>query len=142
MPPTGAPQATKYILADAFDWRTARIGAWLCVLALAVLSLIPRDWILRSDNLFEIQPIPVAEHGLAYLLTGLVVAVGYGAQYRSPQLILTLVGYAAVLELGQNLAPGRGPGLGEFGGGALGAMLGVLIGEKIRAWRRTRTLPA
>ncbi len=122
--------------------RIARAFAWFCVIALAVLSLIPKDRLIHSDGLVAVPPIPFAEHTLAYFLTGLVVAVGYSGQYRTSRLVLTLVGYAAVLELGQYLAPGRSPGLGEFGAGAVGATLGLFIGEKIWALLRSRMFAA
>lgn len=94
--------------------RAARIGTWVCAFLLAILSLAPDDWLLRSNEFLDIQPIPFVEHALAYFLTGIIVAIGYSPRYRKPQLVLLLIAYAAILELGQHLTPDRSPRFAEF----------------------------
>lgn len=140
---TGKPPAgTKGSQAHLLIRPGARVSTWLCALLLAILSLAPDDWLLRSNEVLDIEPIPFVEHGLAYFLTGTAVAIGYAPRYQRAQLILSLVVCAAILELGQYLTPDRSPGLAEFGAGALGALCGVFIGEKISAWMGTRERPA
>ena len=47
----------------------ARIGAWLCVLVLAVLSWTPGEYMVRTDVLTGRE-----EHFLAYLISGAIIA--------------------------------------------------------------------
>lgn len=112
----------------------ARIGTWFCAFLLAILSLAPNEWLLRTNEVLDIGPIPFVEHALAYFLTGIVVAMGYAPRFHRAQMILPLVAYAGLLEFGQFFTPDRSPGIAEFSAGAIGAACGVVIGEKISTW--------
>lgn len=136
------PPATKGDLALGLIRPAARIGTWLCALLLAILSFVPGEWLLRSNKFFDIEPIPIMEHALAYFLTGIIVAIGYVPHDRRRQLVLPILAYAALIEVGQYLTPDRCPGLSEFGAGALGTFCGIVIGEKISAWLSARARPA
>ena len=50
----------------------ARIGAWLSVLALAVLSWTPGQYMVRTDVLTGHE-----EHFLAYLIAGAIIAAAH-----------------------------------------------------------------
>jgi hypothetical protein len=64
-----------------------RLAPWLCVVLLAVLSLVPGDAQIRTG-----AP-GIAEHVMAYCGTAVLFTVGYPA--RGPvQIILGLAGYA------------------------------------------------
>jgi VanZ family protein len=96
------------------------IAAWSCIVALAVLSLIPKDHMLRTGFGGHI------EHILAYLGTALVVASAYGATRRL-NIVAGLVAYAGTLELLQNFSPGRTPAIEDFTSSSIGVLLGVAL---------------
>lgn len=98
---------------------------WLgaaCVLAIAVLSLAPKDW-KGIDS-------PVAhgttQHFMAYLITAAVIALGARRRLNPALVIAGLATYAGVLEVLQNWSPGRDPGLEGFISSSLGAAVGAL----------------
>lgn len=102
-----------------------RLAPWLCVVLLAVLSLVPGDAQIRTG-----AP-GIAEHVMAYCGTAVLFTVGYPA--RGPvQIILGLAGYAGVLEIAQAFVPGRYATLYDLSGGVLGVILGCLIGVFLR----------
>ena len=106
--------------------RLFRWLAWACIGLLAVLSLTPGDYMVRT-------PAPgLLEHFVAYLGTGAVASVGYGSRVSALQIAGLLWGYAALLEIGQNWAPGRHPQFMDFAIGAAGAVAGVVL---VRLWR-------
>ncbi len=78
----------------------ARIDAWLCIAALAVLSWTPGDYMLRTEVLTGHE-----EHFLAYLISGAVIAAAPRRSSPVPIAILLWL-YAGVLELGQNFVAG------------------------------------
>jgi VanZ family protein len=98
-----------------------RLAAWTCVVLLAVLSLVPGDAQIRTG-----AP-GIAEHVIAYGATTVLFVLAYPAIGRV-QLILCLIGYAAVLEIAQAYVPGRYATLYDFSGGVGGVALGCLIG--------------
>jgi VanZ family protein len=97
------------------------LGRWLvpvCVVLLAVLSLMPAEELVRTS-------LPGRfEHFFAYLATGAVAAVGYG-RARSIRVAILLSAYAGLLELGQIWAPGRHSQLSDFAASAAGAIAGA-----------------
>ena len=106
--------------------RLFRWLAWACIGLLAVLSLTPGDYMVRT-------PAPgLLEYFVAYLGTGAIASVGYGRRINSLQIAGLLWGYAALLEMGQNWAPGRHPQFMDFAIGAAGAVAGVVL---VRLWR-------
>ena len=84
----------------------------------AGISLTPGDYMVRT-------PAPGRlEHFVAYLGTGAVASVGYGRRVSSLQIAGLLWVYAALLEIGQNWAPGCHPQFMDFAIGAAGAVAG------------------
>jgi VanZ family protein len=96
------------------------LGAWSCIVGLAVLSLIPKDHMLRTGFGGHI------EHIVAYLGTALAVASAYGAT-RCPHIVAGLIAYAGTLELLQNFSPGRTPAIVDFACSSIGVLLGVAM---------------
>jgi hypothetical protein len=107
-----------------------RSAAWICVLLLAVLSLVPGHAQIRTG-----AP-GIIEHIGAYCATAALFTVAYPAVNRA-RIILGLVCYAGVLELAQSLVPDRSATVWDFGGSGLGVLLGVLIGAAVGRARPT-----
>ena len=109
-----------------------RFAAWACVAALAVLSLLPKEEMVRTgaDGRFE--------HFVAYAGTMLVAGLGYGRQVALARIAVPLIAYAGVLEIGQNFSPGRIPSIVDFAAGAAGVCASALA---VRLWR-PRTIAA
>ena len=99
-----------------------RSMAWLAVLAIVVLSLVPGD--MRPHVLADKH----IEHLAAYLIVGLLFAIGY-AQLRLVVLfgaLLTLC--AASMEIAQLAIAGRNSSLFDFISSAAGVWIGLAIG--------------
>jgi VanZ family protein len=95
-----------------------------CVAALAVLSLLPGDEIVRTG-------LPTRfEHVVAYAGSATVAAAGYGARFGSVRIIGLFWLYAGTLEYLQRLAPGRHPAVEDF---IAGALLGSAFVAALRA---------
>ena len=107
----------------------ARTCAGLSIPALAVLSWTPGSYMVRTGVLSG-----HAEHFLAYLISGFVIAA---ASRRSPyaKLACALCSYAALLELGQYAVPGRHPAFEDFSASSLGALIGIGVITTIRKAR-------
>ena len=109
-----------------FDYWIKRHAGTLIVAiacgAIAVLSWIPGDarphTILQSGNL---------EHLLAYLLLGGLTAVLKRHTLNAYWLIVIVVAFAGAMELGQLFIPTRYASPANFGAGALGAVIGILL---------------
>jgi len=112
-------------------WRYG--AAWITIAALAVLSLTPKELMVRTDLGGP------AEHVLAYTGTAFFVAAAYGAR-RWLGIAIGLIGYAGVLEVLQHLSPGRTPSVRDFACSASGVLLGLAlfaITDRIVPMRRT-----
>jgi VanZ family protein len=96
-----------------------------CVALLAVLSLTPGDYMVRTGVSQQL------EHFVAYLGTGAVASVGYGRRVSALQITGLLCGYAAFLEIGQIWVPGRHSQFIDFAVSAAGVAAGVVL---IRLW--------
>ena len=96
------------------------VAAWSCIVALSVLSLIPKAHMPRTGFGGQV------EHILAYLGTALVVASAYGATGRL-RIVAGLVTYAGALELLQNFSPGRTPAIEDFACSSIGVLLGIAL---------------
>ena len=96
-----------------------RIGAWLSVLAIAVLSVVPPDYRVTTD-----LPRPV-EHFSIFLIAGLAFALAY--PYRYDVQIVGLVLFAGILELAQLEVPGRHARLSNFVASTLGMGVAYLL---------------
>ena len=113
-----------------------RVGAGCSILALALLSWLPAQDMLRTGFLSGSQ-----EHFLAYMISGLLVVAAM-PRYRFVQVACFYVLLASVLELGQNFAPGRDAQAFT----ALVSMSGAVVGEIIArlvtgVWREKYGFP-
>ena len=95
-----------------------RVGAWSCVVAIAVLSLLPADDLVRTDLGGH------AEHIFAYAVTTLIVALAY-TRLHVALVFAALTGYAACLEYLQRFSPGRNSSLVDLAFSALGVVVGL-----------------
>ena len=111
---------------DRVTW-IARRAAWVCIAMLAMLSWMPGSMMIRTGTPGDL------EHAAAYLITGSVVAVGYGSRLGYWLLALLLCAWAGVLETGQLWVPGRHAQLIDFAASSIGAILGI---SSIAAYRR------
>ena len=93
-----------------------RFAACTCIAAIAVLSLIPGDEMVRTGASGHI------EHAVAYAGTSFLVAAAYG---RWARVLGGLLVYAGVLEVLQHLSPGRTPSVVDYLFSAIGIVLGV-----------------
>ena len=92
----------------------------LAVLAsLAAVSLLPPGSLVRSGVLPG-----QAEHVIAYMVSTLVIVIALCDRARPRQVVLFMMSYACVLELGQLAVPGRHAAFGD----ALASVTGVLLG--------------
>lgn len=114
-----------------------RIGSGICILLLAVLSLLPAEEMVRTRLSGHI------EHTMAYAATALLLRLGYERRgWRQPA--AALVCYAGALELMQHFSPGRHPGVDDWIASSIGVVLGSaaagamlrLCGLSGRRWRR------
>jgi VanZ family protein len=94
-----------------------RIAAWFCPFLLAFLSLAPRGILVRTGA------SGLLEHAGSYFVTGLLLAITY--PQKRLQIAAWLIAYGGILEMLQNLAPGRSPNAYDACAGSMGAILGV-----------------
>lgn len=98
----------------------ARMAAWPAVAGIIVLSVVPgsvRPHVLGNDRL---------EHFVAYLVAGILFAIGYmrPRQLLSSGVMLTIC--AGALEFVQLLSPGRHASPRDFIASVIGAWIGFL----------------
>src|SRR5258708_33286155 len=97
-----------------------RLGAWTCVVLLAVLSWLPADLMIRTAVDGRI------EHVVAYMGTMLFVGAAYALRLGLLRIVATLIGYAGILELGQNFSPGRHSSVFDFAASSFGVIAGAI----------------
>jgi VanZ family protein len=100
--------------------RAARAFAWLCIAAIALLSLLPSDSIHRTELGGHL------EHVLAYLGTAIAVSLAYRLQ-KTFQIFLMLIIFAGCLEYLQRFSPGRNSNFLDFLFSASGVALGMAV---------------
>src|SRR5919206_2731246 len=81
--------------------RLFRALTWACVVLLAVLSLTPGDYMVRTGAPGDL------EHFVAYLGTGVIGCLGYARRFGYFVPTVLLCTYAGLLEIAQNWTPGR-----------------------------------
>jgi len=101
--------------------RFFNVGAPICIVLLAVLSLLPADLMFRTG--FNTR----VEHVVAYLGTTIVVLAAYRPRLAIGILVTALIAYAGVLELGQHLSLGRHPSVLDFAASSLGVVIGTAL---------------
>jgi VanZ family protein len=97
---------------------SVRIAAWASILAIALLSLLPTEAIVRTSLGGKV------EHVVAYLAAALLTAVGYGT---GASVALGLLAYAGALELLQAFSPGRTSSFVDYLFSAGGVGLGISL---------------
>ena len=85
-----------------------------CLMVLAVLSWLPGDDLPRTGLAGKF------EHFVAYAGTMLIGGLAWPDRRRTPMLVGGLMSYAAVMELGQLVAPGRHASIWDFLAGSAG----------------------
>jgi len=116
---------------SASSFRVLRLGAWGCVILIAVLSLLPAQEMVRTNLGGHI------EHATAYAGTAALLRLGYPA-WRWQRMAATLPTYGGLLEILQNFSPGRHPAVLDWVSSSTGALLGLAvihIGNEIWSWR-------
>ena len=97
-----------------------RATGWACVVAIAVLSLLPG--FMRPDTGFPGQ----IDHTIAYCGTAGLLGLGYPAAKLRFGMIVMLISLAAMLEVAQRWIPGRHPQFIDFAASVAGTCLGML----------------
>jgi len=101
--------------------RLFRPLTWACVVLLAVLSLSPGEYIVRTGAPGDF------EHFVAYLGTGFIASLGYARRFGCLVPAVLLCGYAGVLETEQNWASGHHPDFVDFACSSAGGKAGILL---------------
>jgi len=106
-----------------------RILTWLCIILLAVLSLLPAQDMVRTDIPGQL------EHFVAYAGSASIAIAGYGRRPGTVRGIGLIWIYAGILEYLQQFSPGRHPSIADFAASALGAFFGgVAVSFVLRRW--------
>ncbi|MBM3621133.1 MAG: VanZ family protein [Alphaproteobacteria bacterium] len=92
-----------------------------CLLLLAVLSWLPGEDLPRSGLSGKV------EHVVAYAGTMLVGGLAWPSRRHAVRLTGGLTAYAALMELGQLVAPGRHASILDFIAGAVGVVTAALL---------------
>ena len=97
-----------------------RLLTWVCIILLAVLSLLPLEEIeaVRTDLPGQI------EHIIAYAGSTAIAMAGYGLNRGGARVIGCFWLYAGIVEYLQNFSPGRNPAVVDFAASAFGALCG------------------
>ena len=99
-----------------------RFAAWACIMAIAVLSLIPSEQIAQSGLNSGLNGH--VAHVLAYAGTAFLTATAYGERglYR---VISVLFAYAGAMEFLQRFSPGRTSRFEDYMFSGAGVLVGV-----------------
>jgi VanZ family protein len=84
--------------------KISRVSAWLLVLAITVLTLIPPSY----------RPTTEAPHSVEHLAIFLATGLAFGVGYSSRPLAIGLPLFCGVIEIAQLWVPGRHARLGDF----------------------------
>lgn len=108
--------------------QTVRILAWLCVLAVIVLSLVPSS--LRPHTMSSGR----VEHFLAYAVAGLLFSLAYHSLRERVTIWVGLAAVSCALEALQNSVPGRSPSILDALASTSGLTFGLLLGAVASAY--------
>jgi VanZ family protein len=108
--------------------RWIRIAAAACVVAIAILSLTPREHMVRTSLGGH------TEHVIAYLICAWFCLLTCNAWRHRLIIYSLLLAYAGLLEFLQSMVPGRHSGFDDFifsaAGATAGALAAILMGRK------------
>ena len=117
-----------------YKLRRLSIGAgYIGYVMIVILSLLPAQTRPHTGVGGEY------EHWIAYALVGGAFAAGYFATRAKLFAGAALTAGAAILELLQNLIPGRTPELAGFLAGSLGAWFGIFLVALMATFHRSQT---
>jgi VanZ family protein len=108
--------------------RIFQTAAWLLLIAIAVLSVVPSE-----DRAITTLPQPI-EHFAIFLATGSAFRLGYSSRYCALALIL----FTAAIELTQLWIPGRHARLSDLIVNLLGLGVGIGLALWLDGLRWTR----
>jgi VanZ family protein len=97
-----------------------RVAALGCIIALPILAWLPANTMTRTSLGGQV------EHLIAYLGTTIVVGLTFQTSPRPAAQSVLLIGYAAILEIGQLYASGRYASFDDFAFSAAGVAIGGL----------------
>ncbi|MFG1230261.1 VanZ family protein [Xanthobacter wiegelii] len=124
----GIDRGTCTAKRDAYSAPMAyRIAAWLFVVALLVLSVVPAAE----------RPVVIPEHDLEHAIAFVIAGALWAAAYPRSLVVtvLILVGFTAAIELIQMFVPTRHARFSDFVVDAVAISAGALI---VATWRVTR----
>lgn len=97
-----------------------RLAFVSCTIVLAMLAWLPAQAMTRTSLGGH------AEHLIAYLATTIAMGLAFPGSPRLAVQSVLLIGYAAILEVGQLHAPGRHASFDDFAFSATGVAIGGL----------------
>jgi hypothetical protein len=118
----GARAGLQYLAGSKL---AGRFTIWTCVVAIAILSLLPTVSAMRTGVGGHI------EHVVAYAGTAFLAAAAFCAWGR---VVVALLAYAGALELLQHFSPGRTPSLVDYMFSAIGVLVGVAALALLGRW--------
>jgi VanZ family protein len=95
----------------------SRFAAWVCIVAIAILSLVP--------NMPRTEMGGHAEHVLAYAGTAFIAAMAY-SERGTAIVLFGLIAYAGTLEFLQHFSPGRTSRFEDFVFSTAGVLVGIV----------------
>ena len=108
-----------------------RVAGWICVVAIAILSLMPRDKMVRTSLSGHV------EHFIAYAGCAGLWMLAYAARRTQVTIVGLLIAYAGLMEFLQRWVPGRHAGIDDWAASSLGALAGavaaVLVARLLKA---------
>ena len=111
--------------------RWMRALAWLCVLTITILSLLPGEE--RPHTGFSGR----FEHAMAYAGTGFFIWFGYPHPRHRALFWISLAIASGVFEVLQNFIPGRSPSIFDALASTLGLTLGYMVSALLQ-WSLSR----
>jgi VanZ family protein len=139
LPPSYANASRTAQLDFGVILQTLKILAWLSVLAIVALSLVPGY--LRPSTLSSAR----VEHFLAYAGAAFLFGIAYSSLRERASVWGGLAAVSVVLEVLQGLVPGRSPhildALASTTGLTIGLLSGAVVSAYCRAVMRRKRLP-
>jgi VanZ family protein len=103
--------------------RLPRAGAWLLIIAITVLSVVPPSLRPMTDVPHDL------EHLAIFVATGLAFGLGY--RFRHLYQAVGLATFSGAIEIAQYWVPGRHARFGDFTVDAMSACIGVFAASLI-----------
>ncbi len=121
-----------------------KLAAWGCVIALVLLSEWPGRELVRTD-IAKLGYGKQLEHVIAYFGATTIIGLAYQARLSRLTLVLVLVPFAALLEIGQLYVPDRGASVIDFAASTTGIVAAALLlplGWRVLTWVLLSPAPA